>query len=131
MWLQGDVYKLYILYILVVLFPVITTVLFLCHCRRSFDSSYLHRVSAEELAAGSNAPGGGGGGGGESDKSMAHLHPASRSQSVKPRQVVVSSRDSLNSDSSDSDVTLNRRSGSVERQDVSTYTIQDVSTYTI
>lgn len=43
-----------------------------------------------------------------------------RSQSVKPR--LNMSRDSLNSDSSDSDVMLNRRSDSTDRHEVSTCT---------
>ena len=55
----------------------------------------------------------------DGDDRTGHLHPATRSMSVKPRFATVN-RDSLNSDSStsgDSDSVFNRRSGSAERQD--------------
>ena len=50
-----------------------------------------------------------------------------RAKSLKPRLNV--SRDSLNSDSSDSDVTNNRRSDSIERHEVSLF--MNISTYRV
>ena len=79
--------------------------------RKSFDASILHRANAEDTS--------GDGEGVDGDDRTGHLHPATRSLSVKPRLVPVK-RDSLNSDSStsgDSDTVFNRRSGSAERQD--------------
>ena len=97
-----------------------------CTCRSSIGDTVLHKTGNEFLNGSATLP-----------HHHHHHHqdvPSSvslstpgvptRSQSVKPR--LNMSRDSLNSDSSDSDVMLNRRSDSTDRHDVSNYDILDL-----
>lgn len=80
---------------------------FVLYFRKSFDHSYLHRINHEPSFTVPSQ---------DSSNKAGQLHAATRSHSMKPNRAHAVNRDS-DASTSDLDLTANRRSGSLERQD--------------